>query len=126
MEFALVVPFLMLLVLGIVDYGYLLNRDSVVNNAAREGVRAASVGGTSTEVRAAVTAFLKGWPGRLTVTVSCVKPTGTPCGSYDADAASGGTAIVTVVYQHTWVTPVGPFFGDDTVSLEKTSQMRIE
>ena len=125
-EFALLVPILLLLVFGIVDFGFMLNRDAVVNNATREAVRTASVGGTSAEVTATVRSFLKGWPGALTVTVSCLRPTGAPCGSYDADAESGGTAIVRVTYKHPWVTPVGPFFGDDTITLVKTSQMRIE
>ena len=111
---------------GVVDFGYMLNRDAVVNNATREGVRTASVGGSSAEVTATVTQFLEGWPGRLTVTVSCLTPAGTPCASYDADAESGGTAIVRVQYAHPWVTPVGPAFGGKTITLTKTSRMRIE
>ena len=43
-EFALVVPLLLLLLFGIVDFGFLLNRNTVLANAAREGVRAASLG----------------------------------------------------------------------------------
>ena len=73
-EFALLVPFLLLLVFGVVDFGYMLNRDAVVNNATREGVRTASVGGSSAEVTATVKEFLEGWPGALTVTVSCLTP----------------------------------------------------
>ena len=46
--------------------------------------------------------------------------------SYDADAESGGTAIVRVQYEHPWVTPVGPAFGGKTITLTKTSRMRIE
>jgi hypothetical protein len=40
-EFALVLPLLLLTVLGIVDFGLALQRFEVVNNAAREGVRVA-------------------------------------------------------------------------------------
>lgn len=125
-EFALLVPFLVLLVFGIIDFGFMLNRDAVVNNASREGVRTASVGGSSAEVTATVEKFLEGWPGALTVTVSCLRPTGTPCTSYDAEAESGGTAIVRVAYKHSWVTPVGQTFGGKTITLAKTSRMRIE
>ena len=49
-EFALLVPFLCLLLFGVIDFGYMLNRDTMINNAAREGVRTASVGGSSAEV----------------------------------------------------------------------------
>src|SRR5215831_20227506 len=40
-EFALVLPILLLLVLGIVDFGFLFQRLEVVTNAAREGARIA-------------------------------------------------------------------------------------
>jgi Flp pilus assembly protein TadG len=40
-EFALVLPLLLLLVLGIVDFGFLFQRYEVVTNAAREGARLA-------------------------------------------------------------------------------------
>jgi hypothetical protein len=70
--------------------------------------------------------YLPAMPGTLTVTVTCTKPAGAPCANYDTDAASGGTAVVKVTYLHPWVTPVGPMFGGSTISLVKTSRMRIE
>ena len=48
-EFALVMPLLLLLVLGIVDFGFLFQRFEVVTNAAREGARLAVLGGYSTD-----------------------------------------------------------------------------
>jgi len=45
-EFALVLPLLLLLVLGIVDFGFLFQRLEVVTNAAREGARIAILGGS--------------------------------------------------------------------------------
>ena len=51
LEFALVLPVLVLVLLGIIDFG-LLNRETlVVSNAAREGARAAALGETSSGVR---------------------------------------------------------------------------
>jgi Flp pilus assembly protein TadG len=38
-EFALVFPLLLLIILGIVDFGFLFQRMEVVTNAAREGAR---------------------------------------------------------------------------------------
>jgi Flp pilus assembly protein TadG len=40
-EFALALPLLLLVVLGIVDFGFLFQRYEVVTNAAREGARVA-------------------------------------------------------------------------------------
>jgi Flp pilus assembly protein TadG len=48
-EFALVLPLLLLLVLGIVDFGFLFQRLEVVTNAAREGARIAVLPGYGTD-----------------------------------------------------------------------------
>ena len=44
-EFALVFPLLLLVVLGIVDYGFMFQRFEALTNAAREGARVASLPG---------------------------------------------------------------------------------
>ncbi len=44
-EFALVFPLLLLVILGIVDFGFLFQRMEVVTNAAREGARIAVLPG---------------------------------------------------------------------------------
>ncbi|MDX6765963.1 MAG: TadE/TadG family type IV pilus assembly protein [Candidatus Methylacidiphilales bacterium] len=57
-EFALLVPVLLLLLMGIIELGWLMNVNLQVTNAAREGARAASVGKTTTNVNTRVTNFL--------------------------------------------------------------------
>ena len=42
-EFALIVPLLLLLVFGIIEFGFLFNADSNVNQAARAGGRTAAI-----------------------------------------------------------------------------------
>lgn len=44
-EFALILPVLLLLVLGMLEYGWMLNAKITVTGAAREGARASSVVG---------------------------------------------------------------------------------
>ena len=59
-EFALVLPILLLVLGGIVDFGLLLQRQQVITNAAREGARLAVLPGyTSTDVQARVTQFVR-------------------------------------------------------------------
>ena len=59
-EFALVLPILLLVFGGIVDFGLLLQRQQVITNAAREGARLAVLPGyTSTDVQARVTQFVR-------------------------------------------------------------------
>lgn len=52
-EAALVLPLLLMLVFGIIDFGRMLNAQITVTEAAREGARAASLG-SSTEAQARV------------------------------------------------------------------------
>lgn len=59
-EFALVIIPLMLLVLGIVEFGWLLNGQITVTSSAREGARLAAVSGTCAQVESAVTDHLAG------------------------------------------------------------------
>ena len=59
-EFALVLPMLLLVFGGIVDFGLLLQRQQVVTNAAREGARLAVLPGyTAADVQARVTQFVR-------------------------------------------------------------------
>jgi len=50
-EFAFVLPFLLLLILGVIEFGWLLGLNNYVRHGEREGARFASVnGGTNTEI----------------------------------------------------------------------------
>lgn len=51
-EFALVVPILLIFILGILEFGWLLNAKITLTSAAREGVRAAVVSSVSRDARA--------------------------------------------------------------------------
>ena len=59
-EFALVLPILLLVFGGIVDFGLLLQRQQVITNAAREGARLAVLPGyTDADVQARVEQFVR-------------------------------------------------------------------
>ena len=47
-EFAIVLPILLLIVFGIINFGVLMYNQSVITNAAREGARWASIHSTVT------------------------------------------------------------------------------
>lgn len=131
LEFALIVPILIALVFGIADFGWAINRDTLVNNAAREGAREGSLNPDAAAITTTVRQSLSdvealgSSPSRITVTVSCRKPDETACASFATDATSGGTVIVTVALDHSWITPVGSTFGGG-IELSKTVEMRIE
>lgn len=53
-ELAIILPFLLLLIIGMVDCGRVMNAYLVTTNASREGARQASVGKNDTEVIASI------------------------------------------------------------------------
>ena len=49
-EFAAIVPVLMLMLLGIMEFGWYARTQLIIANAAREGARSASIGKTTTQI----------------------------------------------------------------------------
>ena len=131
LEFALIVPILVSLVFGITDFGWAINRDTMVNNAAREGAREGSLNPDATAITNVVRQSLSSVekigtvPSKITVVVTCRRPDNTVCTNFATDAVSGGTVIVSVAVNHSWITPVGSTFGNGIV-LRKSVEMRIE
>lgn len=134
-EFALIVPMLLLLVFGIIEFGYMLNRDTVISNASRDGARVASLNGTYAQIMDTITSELTGVGIGITapdtvIRIDCKKPDDSPCNAtqftYDDLAESGSTATVKVTYTYRWITPmISSLFGTSTV-LEQSTQMRVE
>lgn len=98
-EFALLLPVLLLLVFGIIDFGRALNAQVTLTQAAREGARLAALNQANvvSRTQAAATGLS---PVTVTVTSSC--PTG---------AGQGVDAVVQTSYSFSFVTPVGAVAG---------------
>ena len=108
-EFALVLPLLLLVLFGIVDFGLLFQRFQVVSNAAREGARVAVLPGYSdADVRTRVGQFLTA--GGLTET-----PTTTVGAAQALNVGAQCIEVrpVTVVYPYSYsaVGAMAGFFG---------------
>lgn len=54
LELALILPVLLLLLFGIIEFGIIFHSNLVLNQAAREGARLGVVGGTDAEIRETV------------------------------------------------------------------------
>lgn len=94
-EVALLMPILLVLVMGIVDFGLALRAQITITQAAREGVRVAALKQTGAATRAETAA------NGLDIGVSVgACPSG-----------SGGDAEVTVTHTFNFVTPVGALAG---------------
>jgi Flp pilus assembly protein TadG len=99
-EFALLLPLLLLLLFGIIDAGRAINTQITLTQAAREGARLASLGQPNSTVVSGTRAAAFGLS-PVTVTV-----TGCPPG-----AGPTTSATVSVSYGFTFVTPIGAIAG---------------
>ncbi|MFF5175551.1 TadE/TadG family type IV pilus assembly protein [Micromonospora sp. NPDC000089] len=101
-EMALVLPLLLLLLFGIIDFGRMLNAQLTLTEAAHDGARAASVG-ADPAVRARQVAD------GLDITVS------------PGDCVDGARAL-TVTHDFTFITPVGLIGGGFDGEVELTGR----
>jgi Flp pilus assembly protein TadG len=133
-EFALVLPLLLVVVLGIVDFGFLFQRLEVITNAAREGARMAVLPGpySTTDVQTRVCDFIKsggvdttGCPATTTtVTAATITYDAGP----PAKTMAGKTVVVTYYHSYLFLGPVSRWFGGNfsSVPLTGTATMRNE
>jgi Flp pilus assembly protein TadG len=118
-EFALVVPMLLLLVFGIVDFGRAFQSSITLTNATREGARLGATGADYWTICNRVSATAGVSP--VTCTVS------------NAEGASGTSVVVNAQHTLTFITPIGGLLaklGGDNVGntylLKSSTDMRIE
>lgn len=108
LEFALVAPVLLLLVLGLIEFGFMFQTQLALTHAAREGARIAAVGQFDPAV-----VISRAYPVTPTIATAPSPPSAAPTGS---------PITVTLTYDYDWqVLPV-----PGTVTLEGEATMRRE
>lgn len=134
-EFALVLPILLMVVLGVVDFGLLFQRMEVVTNAAREGARIAVLPGYgAADVQARACDYIAS--GGVPITGSCpspanpvisVAPVSIPMPAPTA-AMSGQRVTVTYTHSYLFIGPIAGWFGGSftTVPVTGVAVMRDE
>jgi Flp pilus assembly protein TadG len=120
-EFALLLPMLLLLVFGIIDFGRALNASITLTQAAREGARLDALGQPNATVVSRTQAAATGLS-PVSVTVTACTP----------NAGAGVDATVHASYKFTFVTPIasisrmfGSSFGS-SMTLTATGVMPCE
>jgi Flp pilus assembly protein TadG len=93
-EFALMAPLLLLLVLGIVAYGYMLSFRQAISQGATEGARAAAVSAYPTASRKVTDAVASLNDALGGYGVSCQVPTGSTSGPLRRSGTTVGTCAV--------------------------------
>ncbi|WP_458682010.1 TadE/TadG family type IV pilus assembly protein [Prescottella equi] len=105
-EFALVVPILITLVLGIVEFGRVYNVQNAVSAAAREGARTMAIKKDPAAARAAVKGAGVFSPA-ITDAEICISTSGTQ-GCSATSCPSGSTVTLTVSYPLEYMTGLFP------------------
>lgn len=135
-EFSLILPVLVIMVLGIVDFGVGLRSYISLTNAAREGARFAAVGNAAgsypancttpntTTTIGRVCTVLEGLDKTQVQTVTVTYPQG---------QSPGNSVIVSAEYRYHYITPIHAvvsFFSGgglpDYITLNATTDMRLE
>lgn len=127
-EFALVVPMLLLMLVGIIEFGRAWNMSQVVTDAARQGARTAAVlnpdpSASVDSVRAVVAAALQS--GNVNASTATVQ-----VDNFQAGSNTPVTVTVAVPYQFVIFGPVmalaGQTFTNGTITLRSAAIMRNE
>ena len=126
-ELALTLPILLVVVMGIFDFGLMFQRYEVVTNAAREGARVGVLPNyTTADAQARAQQYLTSGGLSVSATISAVVAQttfGTP-----AKTVTQVTVTVACPYTYPFVGPILNLFGGSlgSVTLQSVSTMRVE
>lgn len=119
-EFGIILPVLMLILFGIIEFGMIMYSREVITNASREGARTgivqATVKPTTGEIQTVVTNYLTGTgvdPNAVTITIA------------GAGLTAPNTLNVTVTYPYNFFAP-GVLGLGNTINLTGQTVMRHE
>ncbi len=116
-EFAILLPILLLLLMGILEFGIMLNSYLTIHNAAREGARLGIVAGSDIDIKELIINSSPNLePGRLVVNI-------TPL---EASRKSGDTLKVEIIYNYQVTLPIISNIVNRVVVLKAQTSMRIE
>lgn len=123
-EFALVLPILLIVIAGIFDFGFAFREYLVVTDAAREGARMAVLPGYSDDdVRARVRAYLAAG-GIQAARIQNVDVTTSTANTEGGSTLTLKTVTGSVLHQFSLIAPFGGTYG--SVPLTAVAVMRVE
>lgn len=115
-EFAIIIPLILLIVMGIAQFGFMLNSYLRIQNATREGARIGVVGGTNSEIRESI---LKTSPNLKVENLTIqIHP--------NDNRRSGQTLTVQIIYNFPLAVPIINNIFGKTVQLNAQTSMRVE
>ena len=116
-EFAIILPILLILVMGILQFGMMLNSYLTIENASREGARTGIIGSSDAEIQNLIISTSPSLdPKNLIVSIT---PT-------ETNRKSGDTLIVKVTYNYNLIVPIISSLFNNVVVLNGQTSMRVE
>lgn len=116
-ELALILPVLLLIIMGIIEFGFMFNNYLTLNNVSREAARYASLGGTDSEAVVRATEIAPNLDSaKLTIVI-------TPS---ESSRGRGDSVEVVVTYQYSLLTPFLDGILTNGIPLEAKTIMRVE
>jgi Flp pilus assembly protein TadG len=116
-EFAIILPIILLLLMGIVEFGMMLNSYLTIQNVAREGSRLGIVGGSDVEIDTLIRNISPNLtPADLTVDI-------TPA---ENSRNSGETLTVSITYNYHMTVPIISALFNNVIVLRSQSSMRLQ
>ncbi len=114
-EFALVVPLVILILMAIIEFGFMFNAYITISNASREGARLGALGSNDTAVvTRVVDTSVALDPAKIKVTIT---PT---------NRSRGDMIRVQVNYDYVLITPIISSILSPFIDLEAETVMRVE
>ena len=120
-ELAVVLPLLLVLILGLAEFGLAFRAHLVTVNAAREGARIGALGANSNDIKTQAAGASDGLLTTADISVS------------NAGGAQGTSVTVKATYNHNYITPFGALLSTITghsipnpLPLTSTTKMRIQ
>lgn len=119
-EFALILPLLVLLLCGIIDFGWIFGNQITMNNASREAARFMAINYDSTKPLEDNETVAEGIMQARLTTMDDANLSVTL-------SVSGEVVMVSASYPLPILTPLlSTILGDDTITIDSSTSMRIE
>ncbi|WP_291632501.1 TadE/TadG family type IV pilus assembly protein [Clostridium sp.] len=116
-EFAILLPIILLLLMGILEFGLMLNSYLTINNSAREGARLGIVAGSNIEIEELINNSSPNLDtANLVVNITPV----------EGSRQSGDTLTVEIIYNYQVIIPIISNILNNVVVLKAQTSMRIE
>jgi len=116
-EFAIILPILLLLLFGIAEFGIMLNSYLTIQNGSREGARLGIIGGSDVEI----IALIRTTSPNLTAADMSISLTPS-----ETNRKSGDTLQVIVTYNYHMTVPIISSLVGNVIVLTAQTSMRIE